>query len=34
MGRATRGVKVMNLKRGDEIASVAVLRDEDEEPGE
>ncbi len=26
MGRATRGVKVMNLKRGDEVASVAVLR--------
>jgi len=34
MGRVTRGVKVMNLKRGDEIASVAVLRDEDEEPGD
>ena len=31
MGRATCGVKVINLKDGDEIASVAVLRDEDVE---
>jgi DNA gyrase subunit A len=28
MGRVTRGVKVMDLKEGDEIASVAVLGEE------
>jgi DNA gyrase subunit A len=31
MGRATRGVKVMDLKEGDEIASVAVLGEEAED---
>jgi DNA gyrase subunit A len=31
MGRVTRGVKVMDLKEGDEIASVAVLGDEAED---
>ena len=35
MGRATQGVKVINLRDGDEIAAVAkVFRDRDEEANE
>ena len=35
MGRATQGVKLINLKGSDEIAAVAkVFRDEDEEEDE
>lgn len=33
-GRLTRGVKVMDLRDGDEIASMTVLRDEEEPGGE